>query len=139
MFNISTFQRYPSLKADKFRFSIARQANSLVKGTLHFTNKNLAEFKDPCYLFQSLHITRSCYIGHLQQSKRKGFKVYHPDRPAPTFTGHANILILDERSTRDQTARLLSFNEICHLNNFAPKLLRLTVKYFLSFNAFLAR
>jgi len=123
MFNISTFQRYPSLKADKFRSSIARQANSLVKGTLHFTNKNLAEFKDPCYLFQSLHITRSCYIGHLQISKRKGFKVYHPDRPAPTFTGHANILILDERSKRDQTVRLLSFNEICRLNNFSPQLL----------------
>jgi len=123
MFNICTFQRYPSLKADNFRSSIARQANSLVKGTLHFTNKNLAEFKDPCYLFQSLHITRSCYIGHLQQSKRKGFKVYHPDRSAPTFTGHANILILDERSTKNQTVRLLSFNEICRLNNFSPKLL----------------
>ena len=58
---------------------------------------NAVTFKNPRFILDSHHLSRTAYLGHLPEGNEKGQKVYSIHAPLPTFASYNNILIYDAR------------------------------------------
>jgi len=106
----------------KVRNHIIKLANSYIPNTIVLEPSGLINFLGPYFSIESKHLACSGYIGHLPNLKEKGGKIYSIHRSCPTFTGHNNVLILDQRSTHHRGVRNLTIDEVIRLNNYPPEI-----------------
>ena len=121
LFNIVSLRKYPKDDPKVLLKEMSAQANLLAANSVTIKRDSYLQYNDTDFLLEAKHLSRSSCLGHLEgHSMTKGYKVYSTERPCGTFTSHANILINDTRSNKKSGIRLLTFNEICHLDLHSP-------------------